>query len=227
MLPASPRSRLSIARRSRRRVKHKDSETNRRILAATARMLATTPSEQLRVADIAGVAHVSVPTIYYHFESRQRLIAEAQALVYLHLSEPLHGTLSRAELALVERDEAAFWVVVGGHIMLAWSSGQRDDGRGVVKVLHDVLSDPKTQQDFNQIVDDSFTRWVGLIEEAKGLGWADQDIDIGALVASFWAASVGQTIVGNPYLTGITSERIRDLFLSFVIAKGSSADERL
>ncbi|MHB1172426.1 MAG: TetR/AcrR family transcriptional regulator [Lacisediminihabitans sp.] len=202
-------------------MKHKDSETNRRILAAAARLLETTRSDKVRVTDVAEVAHISVPTIYYHFESRQRLIAEAQAVAYLHLSEPLHGTLAVAERALQERDQAAFWEVVGNHILQAWVSGQRDDEGGVVKVLRDVLSDPMIKEDFDQIINESFTRWVGLIEEARRLGWAEQDIDIAALVSSFWAASVGQTIVGNPYLMGISPERIRDLFLGFVIAKGA------
>lgn len=199
---------------------HRDSDTRHSILAETVRRLQRTSSQQLRVNDIAEAVFVSVPTIYYHFESRQRLIAEAQAIAYLHLSEPLHGTLAVAERALAERDEVTFWEVVGNHILQAWVSGQRDDEGGVVKVLRDVLSDPKTQQDFDQIINESFTRWVSLIEEARQLGWADQDIDIAALVSSFWAASVGQTIVGNPYLMGISPERIRDLFLGFVIAKG-------
>jgi AcrR family transcriptional regulator len=200
---------------------HKDSDTNRRILAAATRLLETTPSDKFHVADVAELALVSVPTIYYHFESRQRLIAEAQAVAYLHLSEPLHGTLAVAEKALVEKDEVTFWEVVGNHVLQAWVSGQRDDEGGVVKVLRDVLSDPKTKQEFDGIINESFTRWVGLIEEARRLGWAEQDIDIAALVSSFWAASVGQTIIGNPYLMGISPERIRDLFLGFVIAKGS------
>lgn len=203
-------------------MKNKASETMRHILAETVKMLRDTPSEHLHVTDIAEAAHVSVPTIYYHFESRQRLIAEAQAVAYLHLSEPLHGTLAVAERALQERDQTAFWEVVGNHILQAWVSGQRDDEGGVVKVLRDVLSDPKIKEDFDQIVNESFTRWVGLIEEARRLGWAEQDIDIAALVSSFWAASVGQTIVGNPYLMGISPERIRDLFLGFVIAKGAA-----
>jgi AcrR family transcriptional regulator len=202
-------------------MKPQHSETNRRILDETVRMLRNTSSEQVHVTEIAEAAHVSVPTIYYHFESRQRLIAEAQAIAYFHLSEPLHGTLAAAERALREGDESAFWDVVGNHVLEACVSGQRDDEGSVLKVLRDVLSDPKTKEDFGQIINESFNQWVGLIEEARRFGWAEQDIDIGALVSSFWAASVGQTIVGNPCLMGISPERIRNLFLGFVVAKGA------
>lgn len=196
-------------------------ETKRHILAVTARLLETTSSEHLRIVDIADDASVAVPTIYYHFESRQRLIAEAQALVFLILSEPLQGLLSRAEAALVERDGESFWDVIGNHILLGWTLGQRDDERGVLNVLRDVRSDPTTRREFDQGVKDSFLRLVNLIDEAKVVGWARPDIDTGALVVSFWAASSGQTIVSNLYLKGISPERIRDLFLDIAKCKGS------
>jgi AcrR family transcriptional regulator len=200
-------------------MKIKNSQCHRSILVSTRRLLETTPSEHLRISDIAEDAHVSVPTIYYHFATRQSLIAEAQALVYQYLSEPLHQSLLLAELSILKNNEATFWRVVGRHLVLAWSSGQSDVGQGIVKVLRDVRSDPKTRNDFDVVVNDSFARWVRLFEEAQRLGWTEQGIDIGALVVSFWAASVGQSIVGNPCLMEISPERMRDLFLGFVKAR--------
>jgi len=213
------RSQPSILR-SYERVRLGSAETKRRILAVTAGMLETTSSERLRVVDIADEAYIAVPTIYYHFTSRKRLIAEAQALVFDNLSKPLQGIIEMAEIALANRDEIVFWEMVGKHILLGWRLGQRDDERGVLKVLRDVLSDPNTRRDFEHGVKESFARLLKLIEDAKTLGWADQSIDTSALIASFWAASSGQTIVGSSLPAHISPERIRDLFLNFAKSRG-------
>lgn len=199
----------------------RESSTRLHIIEAVESLLAKRRSSEIRISDVTDEADVAVQTIYYHFGSLGRLIAEAQVSLYLQTAEPLSTLLLTAEKALAERNKTAFWEVVGNHIMLAWMSGQRGDERIVVDVIREVLSDPKSEHDLDQIVSESFARWVEIIEEAKAIGWANNDIDSKALISSFWAASVGQTIVGSSPLKGISSERIRDLFLNIVITKGS------
>lgn len=101
-----------------------DSQCHHRIILATSKLLASTQSEKLRIADVAEESHVSVPTIYYHFSTRQSLISEAQAFSYFLLSEPLRESLLNAELAVFVGNETAFWKIVSRHILLAWSSGR-------------------------------------------------------------------------------------------------------
>jgi AcrR family transcriptional regulator len=201
-----------------------DSQCHHRIILATSKLLASTQSDKLRIADVAEESHVSVPTIYYHFSTRQSLISEAQAFSYFLLSEPLRESLSNAELAVFVGDETAFWKIVSRHILLAWSSGKSLDGQNVVKMLRDVRADPKTRLGFDATVNEHFARWVRLFEESQSLGWSSKEVDFGALVASFWAASVGQSIVGNASLTGISPERIRDLFLRIAIVRRKVQD---
>jgi len=192
------------------------SETKRHILSVTVKLLEKTSSTNLRLVDVAKAAFVAVATIYYHFDSREQLIAEAQAITFLMLTEPLHGMFARAEVALVSGDRDDFWGAIGDHIRLSWAMGVRDDERGVLTVLRDVHSQPHTRRDFDQEVSASFSRFAHLLEEAKALGWVRKSIDARALIILFWAASPGQGLIRNLHLEAIAPERIRDMFLDII-----------
>lgn len=188
------------------------------ILRVTAELLTQRQARLVRIADVAKAAFVAVPTIYYHFGSRVLLIGEAQDLIYQTLSAPMHDSLDRAEAAMAAGEAVAFWGVVGDHLMLAWSSGHRRDEGGVVAVLADVLANPSTRERFGLHVDATFQRWVRLLEQARDAGWVRAGVDAEALVAAFWAASVGQTMLGGRQIAAITPERMRDVFLQAVRA---------
>jgi AcrR family transcriptional regulator len=182
-------------------------------------MLLERSSSEVHLADIADQAHVGIQTIYYHFSSRNQLIAEAQASAYLRLTKPLHDYLSMAETALVEEDQSTFWSALGDNIALAWSYGQGGDQWKISKLLIDIWSDPKTQREFSELLEVQFDRWINAIEAAKPLGWIDPDIDTYALITSCWAASVGQSLFVNSSKICYSPQSIRDFFLSIAIAK--------
>ena len=93
--------------------------TRRHIVESVVKLLTQRPSREIHLADVAERAHVGVQTIYYHFDSRTQLIAEAQALTYYRLTEPFHEYITKAEKALRGRGPG---VVLVGH----WR--QRDAG---------------------------------------------------------------------------------------------------
>ena len=78
--------------------------TRGHIIEVAQAMLAERPSGDIHLADIAEGAHVGVQTIYYHFDSRNQLIAEAQAAIYKNLTEPQHENQIVAEASLVPED---------------------------------------------------------------------------------------------------------------------------
>jgi AcrR family transcriptional regulator len=196
-----------------------DSSTRQHIIDVTEQMLADRSSSEIHLADIADQAHVGVQTIYYHFQSRNQLIAEAQASAYARLTKPLHEFLLRAENAIVEQDQATFWSAMGDNITLAWTHGQLGDQWRISKLLIDIWLDEKTQRQFSERLEIQFDRWINAIEAAKPLGWIDPEIDTYALITSCWAASIGQSLFASSAKICYTPQSMRDFFVSIAIPK--------
>lgn len=187
--------------------------TRRLIIESAEVLLAQRGSSELHLADVAELAHVGLQTIYYYFDSRTQLIAEAQASAYFRLIEPLHEYLGVAEKALVDRDEATFWDALGENLVLAWSYGQSDDQWRITKLLIDIWAHEGTRNQFRTGVEIQIGRWVTAIDTAKPLGWIQPDLDTYALVTSCWAGSIGQALFVNSEKIHHTPESIRDFFI--------------
>ena len=190
--------------------------TRRHIIEVAQAMLAERPSGDIHLADIAEGAHVGVQTIYYHFDSRNQLIAEAQAAIYKKLTEPLHEYLILSEAAIVAEDRAAFWLAMGENVKLAWTYGHEGDRWKIPKLLIDISSDAKTQREFSEGLEIQLERWINIVERAKELEWIDPDVDTYALITSCWAGSVGQALFANSSKIYYTPESIQKFFLSVV-----------
>lgn len=187
------------------------------MIEVAAEMIRDGGSRSFRIAELAERANVGVPTIYYHFESRTQLIAEAQVANYFRITDPLHRFLSRAETALSKRDESEFWAAIHDNIMLAWRSGALDDNMGIVKLLLDVFEDPKASAMFRERLDIQFARWVAVVNDGVELGWGPKNLDAQALVAVFWSASVGQMITAGSKFIDVDAESVSTFFLNFVL----------
>jgi len=196
-----------------------DTNTRQHIIDVTEEMLSERSSSEIHLADIADQAHVGVQTIYYYFQSRNQLIAEAQASAYASLTMPLHEYLLKAENAIVEEDEPTFWEAMGDNITLAWAHGQHGDQWKISKLLIDIWLDEKTQRAFSERLEIQFDRWINAIEAAKPLGWIDPDIDTYALITSCWAASIGQSLFARSSKICYTPQSIRDFFVSISIPR--------
>ena len=175
----------------------KDSETRQRILDVTIAAIEKDGSRNVRIAEVANRTRVGVPTIYYHFESRTQLIAEAQMAIYQRMTQSLHVHQPRILAALAGDDREAFLNALGENTEMAWQLGQLDEKWGIVKLLLDVWSQPKVRDQFCEMLDVQFERWNDAMEHAKDLGWIDPRVDSRTLVATFWAASIGQVITSN------------------------------
>lgn len=193
--------------------------TKHHIVEAVVKMLAQRPSSEIHLADVAEKAHVGVQTIYYHFDSRTQLIAEAQALTYCRLTEPFQGYLASAKKALEEEDQDAFWSAVGDNVALAWSVGNSDDRWRVIKLLIDISEDPTTQRQFWDSLESQFDDWVDVVEAAKPLGWIDPDIDAAALVTACCAAPIGQALFVKSAKIHFTPQSMRDFIVNIAMAK--------
>lgn len=195
-----------------------DSQTRRHILNVTEHFLDSHQSPELRIADIAKLADVGVPTVYYYFISRVQLVAEAQSLTYFKLIEPLHELLHDAEDSLLADDELMFLAAVGNNVAAAWShSGE--DGWKIMRMLMDVWADTRTRHEFCRRLDLQLGRWIILMNEAKSLGWVGDSVDVSSLIASCWAGSMGQVIFSESSVLGYSASGIRDFYLTVVSGK--------
>lgn len=197
-------------------VDRKESLTRNHMIEVASSMIGEAGSSSFRIADLAERANVGVPTIYYHFESRTQIIAEAQMANYFSMTVPLHRILSKAETALSTKDQPIFWEAVRENFQMAWRSGAADQNMGIVKLLLDVFIDPKSRDIFRDRLDIQFARWVAVVEDAKGLGWIGSEIDAQALVAVLWSATVGQVItVGSKYVD-VSPEAVSDFAMKMI-----------
>lgn len=114
------------------------SGTRRHILDVTVKLLSTRSSVELRIADVARDSDVAVQTIYYHFGSFGRLIAEAQMSAYLRMAEPSRRYLNVAEVAIVEGDEEIYRKALEDNVEHLWSLTSGDDDWRISKLLIDV-----------------------------------------------------------------------------------------
>jgi AcrR family transcriptional regulator len=186
--------------------------TRRRIIESTEFLLEHRGSNDLHLADVAENAKVGLQTIYYHFDSRTQLIAEAQASTYFRLIGPLHEYLATAEKAILDRDEEKFWEALSENVVLAWTYGRSDDQWQVTKRLIDIWADDKTRTEFRAGLEVQVERWINAIDAAKPLGWVKPDLDTYALVTSCWAGSIGQALFVNSAKIHYTPESINDFF---------------
>jgi AcrR family transcriptional regulator len=197
--------------------------TRRHIIESAEVLLSQRGGSELHLADVAELAHVGLQTIYYHFDSRTQLIAEAQASAYFRLIGPLHEFLGIAEKALVDGDEESFWNALSENLTLAWCYGKGDDQWQITKLLVDVWADEKTRVEFREGLEIQVERWINAINAAKPLGWIKPDLDTYALVTSCWAASIGQALFVNSEKIHYTPESMRDFFIG--IARVAPTEE--
>lgn len=199
-------------------------EMRHHILTVAARLLSVSSQDKVRVSDVAEAAYVAAPTIYYHFGSLNRLMAEAQDLLYQQISAPLKESLALAELAVENGDVETFWDVIGSHLVAAWESGQRGRESGVVKVFTGVLATPDAKTKFDDMIDETFARWAEMVNRGKELGWVVESADTEALIAIFWSSSVGRAFLGGANMRAIDAERVRDAFVQLVRADYSRSN---
>ncbi len=191
-----------------------DMSTRSQILAITAEMLETVPSDKLRISDVAESSNVAVPTIYYHFATRTRLIAQAQLLGYVALSEPNRTFLGLVETAVERDDRELFWRQVSDLMTFAWSRGQPDVSWRLLRMLLDIWSDDDTRQEFFVVIDDRVERWSRAMEEAKMRGWMNPEIDPAAPVIVYWAASLGQSFILSPHRTRLDGHAVSSFLVN-------------
>ena len=194
----------------------KDSKVKQHILTTTVGMISELGSEKIRIVDVAREASVGIPTIYYHFDSRAKLLAEAQFIRYEESVRPVRDLMDQIEAALAEGDGEAFWSVIDRYVSLVWSSSQVDSKFEASTTLLDDSVDVEVRGEFLDVMKRQYQRWINVVVAAQARDWFDARFDGEALTSLFWSASVGQAMTANSAYRQLTSEAMVSLFRMIV-----------
>ncbi len=187
--------------------------TKSHIVEVAAELVREVGAAGFHITDLANRAAVGVPTIYYHFTSREQVIAEAQLANYFEMTAGLRDHFTRAFAAVAERDETAFAEALRADVEQAWELGGFGEQVGIMNLLIDVWADARTRQAFKDMLDAQYARWVSVLSDARALGWLDDTYDSGLLVAIFWAASIGQAVIPRRSGLDVQSAAVGDFCL--------------
>ncbi len=185
--------------------------THDHIVEQAQALLGEVGSVGFRIVALAKRASVGVPTIYYHFESREQVIAQAQLRTYFELTRPMAAHFARMAEAIGAADADAFRAELMADVTAAWAAGHFQEDVGVMRLLLDIWADRATRQQFRDIVDQQYRNWVLLLERAQELGWIQSVSHAATGVAVFWAASVGLAVLPHAPDVGVTADRVAEL----------------
>ena len=114
------------------------SGTRDHIVDTTLKMISEIESHNVRISEVAKRSSVGVPTIYYYFESRTQLLAEAAATTPFMAMDELARRIERGDPGLIVLDVRERDAFAAGHI-----PGARHLPRGQLELRVDKdLPDP-------------------------------------------------------------------------------------
>ena len=148
----------------------KDSKVREHILVTTVAMIAESGTDKVHVADVARRASVGIPTIYYHFDSRAKLIGEAQSVRYEQTIRPVRELMDEVESALADEDEKGFWDAVDRYVALVWTPSQVHGKYEVGTLLLDDSLDPDVRDVLFGAMNRQYRRWVDVVVDAPAAG---------------------------------------------------------
>ena len=164
-------------------------------MESTVDLLALHPSAEIRVVDIAKRANVGIPTIYYHFSSREVLISEAQVESFRQLMASRHEHMGEMREAIDGRDQAQFTEAFHRYHLNNASAATIEAMWDFVRVLADIRTDHAARHRFVEIHDTELEERVTIVSDAQRLGWLNADIDARAYVAHSGTAVLGRILL--------------------------------
>ncbi len=189
----------------------RDSAVKQHILTTTVAMISEYGPTKIRVADVARRADVGVPTIYYHFDSRSNLLAEAQVVRYEEFLRPARELMDAMEAALVAEDRGTFDEAVDRYLSLVWAP-RVIGGTYEFDVMLECSVDPVVSEEILDATRRQHQRWVAIVARAQQRRWFGPSVDGDVLTSLFWSASVGQLVVKNSVYRKLAPEALVALF---------------
>ena len=198
------------------RVERDNSTTKTHILNSTIDLLATRSSKEIRIVDIAKQANVGIPTIYYHYSSRETLISEAQVENFRRLMTNRHEYLREWRDALTTGDRDRFVEAFHAYHLEIASHETIDAMWEMVRVLADIRTDLAARRRFVEIHDAALEERVSICVDAQRLGWLNPDLDARAYAAHSGTAILGRILLEGSEYFSIEPEAVHELLWKWI-----------
>jgi AcrR family transcriptional regulator len=161
-------------------------DTRERLLAAATATIAASGEAGLRIRDIAMECGVSDPTIYHFFGSREGLVEEAFARLFVEKAQTLNAEFDRAVRACASATEFRDVVISALRVSFGPVGAAARSTR--VMVLGAAQSRPSLMARLVEAQRDADLKIASGLAYAKQQGWTRPDLDVQA--SSMWAASL-------------------------------------
>ncbi|MFC5061783.1 TetR/AcrR family transcriptional regulator [Actinomycetospora atypica] len=151
----------------------KSARTRRRIVDAAAHVLVHRGYAGTRLGDVADVAEVQAPAIYYYFGSRDELIEEAVAVGLARARTLVEEALAQApdDFSAVDR----LGVAVAAHLSTLLTHS--DHAAAAIRTVPQLPETMRARH--RQAERDYIEIWRGLIADARAAGEIDTTLDAG------------------------------------------------
>jgi len=190
------------------RVERNNSATKTHILNSTIELLAARSSAEIRIVDIAKQASVGIPTIYYHYASRELLISEAQVENFRRLMSRRNPFLAVWRDALTSGDRELFVESFHQYHLSIASDSVIDSMWEMVRVLADIRTDLEARRRFVEIHDAALDERLAIMVDAQRLGWLNRELDARAFVAHSGTAILGRILLEGSQNYAIEPEAV-------------------
>ena len=120
----------------------RETETRQQILDSCVALIEQAGGRRLRVKEIAEAANVAIPTIYYYFDDRETLLAEAHTVRLLEIFSELDGDRSRTVEAVEAVDQDGYVEAVAAVREPYWDPVKRETVWRYVEALTELHRDP-------------------------------------------------------------------------------------
>ncbi|GLZ53390.1 TetR family transcriptional regulator [Actinomycetospora sp. NBRC 106378] len=149
----------------------KSARTRRRVVDAAAHVLVRRGYAGTRLSDVAEVAQVQAPAIYYYFSSRDELIEEAVAVGLARARTLVEEALAEANGSPLDR----LRVAVAAHLSTLLTHS--DHARGAIRTVPQLPESMRARH--RQAERDYIDIWRGLVADARAAGEIDRDLEPG------------------------------------------------
>ena len=169
-----------------------ETETRQQILDSCVALIERAEGRRLRVKDIAEAAHVAVPTLYYYFNDRETLLAEAHAIRLLDIFSEIDGDRSRTVGAVEAVDQDGYVEAVAEVREPYWDPSKRDAVWRYIEALTEIHRDPEVFNAVARVIEGRIMQRVATVAELQRLGWVTEEVDPGQWVLFYFGAVFGQ-----------------------------------
>lgn len=179
-------------------------DTKSRIVATTVEVLRETDLHSLRVSDLARKANVSVPTLYYHFDSLGELVVEAVIVSLQRFLEPFSSSIEGMGEAVANDDKAAFLRSLQTFLDESWSVATAEEAHRLAPLMTHFRKVAPQDVRMRELQSAGVGMLAASIEQGQRKGWLSADINVATFVVLHWTCVLGQAVFWHPSFGPLT-----------------------